>query len=238
MLLTGWGANCQVWDRIIPVLKPRYQVNCLSPPWVFGGDTNYPRKNFDAYIDWLAKELHTSVAIVAWSYSGLVAIQLARRYPNLVDRIVFISSCAKFVADETTFGIDPAWFLKFKQDFCARPVKTLRKFFMLVNHGDEFVEEATSYLKQVSDIDQYDISECVYALDQLGGLNLCEQLSQLSCSTSFIHGENDAVLAIDAAHHAARHANSQLHIVSAAGHAPHISHPLEVAELISQFIPT
>jgi pimeloyl-[acyl-carrier protein] methyl ester esterase len=237
VLLTGWGMSCHVWDRIIPVLQRRYQINCVSPPWVLNDDTNHTLKNFDAYIDGLAEELHTPAIIVAWSFSGLVAIQLASRYPSLVAGIVFISSSAKFVADKDHVGIDAGWFLKFKKDFSSRPQKTLQKFYMLVNHGDENVEEAASFLKLVSTMDQLDIRECTCALDQLGGLNLYEQLSQLSCSTSFIHGENDAILTIDAARFAAKQANSHLFVVNEAGHAPHISHPFEVAELISQVIP-
>lgn len=236
VLLNGWGTSCLAWGRIIPVLQPRYQINCVSPPWVLDDNTNHTLKSFDKYTDQLAKQLQAPVTIVAWSHSGLLAIQLASRYPALVERIVFISSCAKFVADENHPGIDPAWFLKFKQDFSLRPIKMLQKFFMLVNHGDEFVDDATSYLKQASTIDQYDISECTYALEQLGDLNLCKQLPELTCPTCFIHGENDAVLSIDAAHHAVKQASSSLYSINAAGHAPHISHPLEVAKIISQVI--
>lgn len=237
MLLAGWGTNCQAWGRIIPVLQTRYQINSLSPPWVSQGNANNTLKDFEAYIDRLGAELQEATTLIAWSYGGLIAIQLASRYPALVDRIVFISSSAKFVADKNHPGIDPAWFVKFKQDFSLRPIKLLQKFFMLINYGDEFVEDASSFLKQACKVNQYDISECSYALNQLGDLDLCKQLSQLSCPTCFIHGGNDAVLSIDAARYAAKQASSDLYIVDAAGHAPHISHPSEVAELISRVMP-
>lgn len=237
-LLTGWGTSCQAWGRIIPALQQRYHVNCISPPWVTNATADSTLQDFDTYIDWLAEELQEPVTIIAWSFGGLVAIRLATRYPALVRRIVFISSSAKFVADRNKAGIDPLWFEKFKQDFSSRPAKLLQKFFMLTNHGDEFAAEATKYLKQTCMIDQYNMQECSFALSQLGMLDLAEQLPQLSCQATFIHGEFDAVLSLEAAQYAAQQAASDLYIIKSAGHAPHISHPIEVAEVISQVIPT
>ena len=237
VLLTGWGTSCHAWDRIIPVLQQRYQVRCISPPWASRGIEHHTLKNFDEYINKLAQDLREADTIVAWSFGGLLAIQLATKFPNLVARIIFISSSANFITNEVSLGIDPAWFAKFKHDFSLRPTKLLHKFFMLTNHGDEFAKEATESLKQSCLPEHYDLDECIYALELLGTLDLSIQLSQLSCPTCFIHGENDAVLNMQAAEYAAKQTSSKLYIIQAAGHAPHISHPLQVTELITQVVP-
>lgn len=237
LLLSGWGTCCAAWDQIIPVLQARYQINCIPPSWAPATRASHSLNDFAAWVEWLANDLSAPVNIVAWSFGGLPATQLAARCPELVDHIIYISSSAKFLADENAAGIDPVWFAKFNQDFSRRPFKMLQKFFTLTNYGDEHAEQATTLLRQACNVDQYDMQECAYALNHLGALDLSRQLTELNCSISFIHGENDAVLTLEAARQAAQQVNSELYVLPATGHAPHISHPQEVADLITRLIP-
>jgi pimeloyl-ACP methyl ester carboxylesterase len=87
-------------------------------------------------------------------------------------------------------------------------------------------------LKNACEFDEYDLVECGYGLKLLQQQDLSEQLISLQCKKIFIHGGRDAVVNMQAAQNAAVTSNAQFCLVPNAGHAPHISHPNVVAELI------
>ncbi len=74
------------------------------------------------------------------------------------------------------------------------------------------------------------LHECLY------GLDLRPDVARIILPTLIIHGEEDALVPLaDAQWLAAHLPNSQLHVVSGAGHVPTVTRPLEVAEAINRF---
>ena len=98
--------------------------------------------------------------------------------------------------------------------------------------GDEFAKQTLRQLRDVSDIDRYDIRECKFGLTMLEDLDLSGELARLTCEAAFIHGESDAVLPLGAGRTAASLCNARFYTIPAAGHAPHVSHPQQVSGVI------
>ena len=237
LLLTGWGATCTVWEPIIPALCDGCQVNCVIPSWLNNSVIEDSLANTDAYIEKLAATITMPTNIVAWSMGGLLAIKLATRIPQLIEHICFISSVPKFVCiDNENSGIDYQWFNQFLDQYQSQPVATLNKFLTLQVKNDAAVRTCLRFMKKACEFENYDLIECEAGLRLLQQLDLTEQLTQLKCNTSFIHGSVDAVVNLKAAQHAASITNSPLSTIPQAGHTPHISQPEAVARIINMYL--
>ena len=235
LLLTGWGATCTIWEWIIPALDEGCQVNCVIPSWL-KSDAYGSLSELDRYIDNLANSIHSPVRIIAWSMGGQIAIRLASRYPELVTTICFLSSVPNFVSkDNINNGIDYDWFCTFEDEFEKSPLLTLKKFLVLQVKNDEFAKQTLSRIRSDTSIEQYDFIECKFGLDLLK-LNLMSDLLKLTCDKFFIHGDADAVVNIHSAKNAAKLSNSTCYTIQGAGHVPHVSHALEVCEIINRHL--
>ncbi len=237
LLLTGWGATCKVWEPIIPALSAGFQINCVTPSWLSDSQIGSSLNNIDGYIEELAATIHQPINIVAWSMGGLLAIKLATRLPVLVESICLISSVPKFVsADNLNAGIDYQWFNQFVNQYQAQPLTSLNKFLALQVKNDMSARTCLRFLKKSCDFENYNLTECEYGLKLLRQLNLLEQLQALKCNTLFIHGSCDAVVNLQSAQYAASISNSQIALISGAGHVPHVSQPNEVANIINTYL--
>ena len=233
LLFTGWGATCDVWNSIIPALSKRYQVNCHEPSWLGVKKMHTSLSHFDEYIDELASQLHHEKYIIAWSMGGLLAIALAKRYPQIVNKICFISSTANFVSQHDQYaGIDFDWFQSFYAQYQEQPVRTLKKFLTLQVKGDVHAKQTLIKLRNACPFEQYDLIECGHALQLLSKLNFKSDLSNLKCDVAYIHGRQDAVVNAQAVQHDASLSKSSLHCLEHAGHVPQLSHAQDVLNII------
>jgi pimeloyl-ACP methyl ester esterase len=238
LLLTGWGATCKAWDPIIPALEQRCQVKCVNPPWIKQSIPGASLAGFEAFIDDLGAALNDQkTKLVAWSLGGLIAIQLAKKYSDLIDQIIFIASSPQFVASENFHGaIDQIWFDKFIDDFKKNPRAAFLKFIALQAKGDEFQMNTIRFMKNNFQPERLDLEESLLGLKLLQEQQLMLELQNLQCKKLFIHGDKDAVISSKAAEFAATTANCGFKVISRAGHAPHISHPELTTALINDFL--
>ena len=230
LLLNGWGATCSLWGSIIPVLSSSFQINCVESSWA---KHDVSIANIDNYIEGLVEQLNSAVHIVAWSMGGLIAIRLATRLPEFVTSIHFISSVPNFVSDENQYaGIDSRWFRNFVEAYEKSPIKTLKNFLVLQAKGDRRAKLVLDNLKNSLKIEDINFEELRYGLDMLRSSDFSEELVNLTCKKFFIHGDHDAVVNIEAARFVAEINKSRLHVIEGAGHVPHVSGVVEVAEII------
>ena len=237
-MLTGWGATCKAWDLIIPALEQRCQVKCVTPTWVEQSTTGTSLANAEAFVDALGVSLNNQKTnLVAWSLGGLIAIHLAKKYPALVDRIIFIASAPQFIASENFCNaIDPVWFDNFVNEFKNNPDTVYKRFAALQAKGDEFQMNTIRFIKNNFTPEEFDFDESLLGLEFMQRQQLIPELQDLNCKMLFIHGDNDAVISNKAAKAAAMTANCEFKIINRAGHAPHISHPEPTVSLIKDFI--
>ncbi len=237
LLLTGWGTTCGVWNSIIPALDSGCHVHCHVPTWVMENKMNTSLKDFDEYIHELAAMFVSQINIIAWSMGGLIAIRLATLYPERVKKICFLSSVSNFVDPHNAHaGIDYHWFESFCKQYQQDPIRTLKKFLTLQVRGDEFANITLARLKKICPFEQYNLTECGLGLALLNDLDLTDQLIGLDCDTMFIHGEQDAVVRSAAARHVAMISQSPIHMISHAGHVPHVSHAEQVTEILNRYL--
>ena len=96
LLIPGAFSTYRHWNRVIPYLSEHYKLLCLD--YLGVGDSDKPRSGFGYTIEEQAdlivkmiEVLHIQkVHILGVSYGGAIALNLAARYPEKVDRIISI----------------------------------------------------------------------------------------------------------------------------------------------------
>jgi pimeloyl-ACP methyl ester carboxylesterase len=96
LLIPGAFSTYRHWNRIVPHLSKHYKLLCLD--YLGVGDSDKPRSGFGYTIeeqaDLIVKMIEalqiSKVQIFGVSYGGAIALNLAARYPEKVDKIVSI----------------------------------------------------------------------------------------------------------------------------------------------------
>ncbi len=96
LLIPGAFSTYRHWNRIIPHLSKHYKLLCLD--YIGVGDSDKPRSGFGYTIeeqaDLIVKMIEAlqipKVQIFGVSYGGAIALNLAARYPERVDKIISI----------------------------------------------------------------------------------------------------------------------------------------------------
>jgi pimeloyl-ACP methyl ester carboxylesterase len=96
LLIPGAFSTYRHWNRIIPYLFKHYKLLCLD--YLGVGDSDKPRSGFGYTIeeqaDLIVKLIEalqiSKVQIFGVSYGGAIALNLAARYPEKVDKIISI----------------------------------------------------------------------------------------------------------------------------------------------------
>ncbi len=96
LLIPGAFSTYRHWNRVIPYLSKHYKLICMD--YLGAGDSDKPRSGFKYTIeeqaDLIVKMIEMlqipKVHILGVSYGGAIALNLAARYPEKVDKIVSI----------------------------------------------------------------------------------------------------------------------------------------------------
>ncbi|HKM53067.1 MAG TPA: alpha/beta hydrolase [Isosphaeraceae bacterium] len=139
----------------------------------------------------LARQKHPGI-LVGWSMGGIVALETAIHFPELVRRLVLISSCALFCPPATD-----------QHEVRSLPVRamilglhrdrdeTLRRFFSLVHSESGSAAQMAEDLKQALRLDP---DHLVHGLRYIQTADLRSRLSAVRVPTLIAHGRKDRVI--------------------------------------------
>ncbi len=110
LLIPGAFTTYRTWNRVLPELSSHNRV--LAVDYVGVGDSDKPERGFgytvEEQADVMAEvilTLHLSrVNLVGASYGGAVALNLAARYPDLVNRVVCIEGGALITPEALNYN--------------------------------------------------------------------------------------------------------------------------------------
>jgi pimeloyl-[acyl-carrier protein] methyl ester esterase len=236
-LLHGWGMNARVFGAMADLLATDFEVRALNLPG-HGGRAALAVNTLQSWADDLAQQLPDNALLLGWSLGGQVAMRAALDHPRKVARLVLLSSTPRFVAAEDwARGMAADDLQDFGTALLADPQATLLRFLSLQTRG---VSDQKTLLQQ--------LRQSLQALPQassealLGGLSILRdtdlrgQLPQLAQPTLVLHGALDTLTPAAAGAWLADALPAARHVqLARAAHAPHLSHPTEVAAAIVRF---
>ncbi|MEP7061751.1 MAG: pimeloyl-ACP methyl ester esterase BioH [Betaproteobacteria bacterium] len=232
LLLHGWALHAGIFASLLPALAARHRVHALDLPGHGHSPTIAPY-TLDAIVDAVVDALPRDVgvvqplAIVGWSFGGLVAQRLAHRYRGRVARLVLICTTPRFVNGAGwSQGVEPRVLAQFADELRVAYDVTIRRFLSLQMQGLADARATLAQMRvQLDARPRADAAALDAALAILQAADLRDAAPSLEMPTLIITGGRDALTPARAgtwlasAMPAATHA----HIADAA-HVPFLSH--------------
>lgn len=236
VLLHGWGLNAQVWEGITAQLGSQFRITLFDLP-------GYGRSQPNAILSLseMAQQLAANMAddsiVVGWSLGGLVAIQLAHDFPEKVSKLVFIGSSPCFVAQNDWPGIEPSLLNQFQQQLTHNYQRTIERFIALQTlGGPEASANALSLKKAILAQPQASMEVLEQGLQILLHSDLRPAIQRLSQPVLRIYGALDILVPKANMPYADQlWPQGKSVMIDDADHAPFISHPDQVLQLMTEF---
>jgi len=110
LLIPGAFTTYRAWDRMLPELALHNRV--LAVDYLGVGDSDKPERGFrytveeqaDVMAEMIVALRLSQVSVVGASYGGAVALNLAARYPDLVDKVVCIEGGALITPEALNYS--------------------------------------------------------------------------------------------------------------------------------------
>jgi pimeloyl-[acyl-carrier protein] methyl ester esterase len=188
-----------------------------------------------AWADALAPALPTEATVIGWSLGALLALELARTRPDRVKRLILLGATPCFVsAPGWPHGLDAAVVASFTDGYTDQPTQTLRRFLALQTLGEPSRRQLLSQLETAAVPHAgHPLPALVDGLKILAESDLRPQLAEIGQPVHLIHGNDDALMPIEAAYRlASALPRARLTVYEHCGHAPLLSRPNDCATLI------
>jgi pimeloyl-ACP methyl ester carboxylesterase len=237
VFLHGLGGSRTVWDPVIPLLSPRFQVVAVDlrghgrSPLPEGSTFSFAELADDvrALLDRLALP---SVHLVGLSAGGFLALRLALDHGNRLRSLTLIGSAAQ--CDGHTRAIGQHWAEVYQTEgFDAYALRLLKDLYY-----PDWIEAHLDFADQLrAQVKDQDLRGAVQWGLNVRGFDVRGQVGRLRLPTFILHGMDDRV--VDSSH--ARYLRqsipgAQLKLFPRTGHFVPIEHPTEVAETLAAFV--
>ena len=239
-LLHGWALNSRVWDPIVEELQQTHQVTAIDLP---GHGKSAPPADGEYTIDSLAEiisaQLNPETVLVGWSLGGLIAINIAAKYPQKVKKLILIASSPQFASSESwDHGIKKSIIDGFANDLTNNYRETIHRFLAIQMFGSDKAKPVIRELREkVFANGEPHIDSLSKGLQILKQCSLWTRAAEIKSPTLIVLGEKDTLIPKDSAEKTQETIpQSQLKIIKGAGHAPFVSHPDEFLKIINKFI--
>lgn len=230
VFLHGWGTHPVIWA---PLLEWFPGAHALPLP---GYAASEPAFTLDEMAAVIAAQMEAGSNLVGWSLGGQVAARIALDYPEKVAHLTLIAATPCFVnREDWPHGIDAGIFDQFASNLEQDYAGTIRRFLSLQAQGSSDMREVLSGLRRrLLDQPRPAPGALEAGLDILQHGDLREGMQALSVPLTLIHGRGDKLAPIASSRWLAKAVpHARLHEIEAAGHAPFLSHPRAVADIIA-----
>ncbi len=230
--LPGWGMRASVFDALINELDA---TTTPSPDKGragkgFGhGTIRPPHGTLKDWAQHIASTLPPDTLLCGWSLGGMLALEIARQTP--LAALVLIGTTPRFTqASDWPHAVSLEDFNAFENLYHRDPAALLHQFIQLQCMGDanpkSLARTLTPHLADHTHLGP--------------GLNILRHTDlrdiTLNTRTLIIQSAQDRLCPLAAGQALAKQTGAHLHVIDKAGHAPHVSHPGDVAHAIKQFL--
>lgn len=238
VLLHGWGMSGAVWQPLVKKLSKHFTLHLVDLP---GMGLSRPTEPYHLHIlaDKIAEMLPANADIVGWSLGGLVAKRIALDKPDLVRRLVLVSSTPCFVnKPDWEVGISPTVFSNFAENVDSDYHNTMTQFLTLQCMGAKDARATVKLLRKKFAERPVPTSQTLHrALNILLETDLRGEVEKLRKPILLIHGDRDTLAPVQAAHWMMQNLPMGfLRVFAGASHAPFLSHQDQFIDALVQFL--
>jgi pimeloyl-[acyl-carrier protein] methyl ester esterase len=239
LMIHGWGVNSEIWISLVDELKIFASVYVVDLPGMGGNSSISPYT-----LDNIAKEIKVNVPIkkfnvLGWSLGGQVAMNLAIKMPEFVEKLILMSTTPCFVEKKDwPYGVKKQFFLDFEMEAKQNLNNTLMKFFLIQTRGIDNSKNVMSFLKNTFiEIRDENKSGMQSALNVLKETDLRNEVKKIDKPTLIITGDKDRLTSLKASIWLyEKIKRAKLKEIKGSNHMPFISHKEIMTESVEKFL--
>jgi len=239
-LLHGWAMNSRVWDPVLDRLQRNWRVISIDLPGHGKSDPiNSAQISLDTMADKLVEVIKPGARIIGWSLGGMLALNIAYRYPQLIKQLVIVACSPRFTrSQDWPCAVEPKVIQGFAADLLKDYRATILRFLALQTLGSQHARLVTRQMRDSVFINgEPYLATLVDGLRLLTDSDLRTAIAQVTCPTLIVLGEKDTMTpACSGVQTQQLIPGSQLTIIAGAGHAPFISHTQEFLTAVNGFL--
>lgn len=232
LLLHGLGGSADRWTKIIPALSSKYRL--IIPDIVGFGYSEKPHVEYTVnfFIDFLKKFLDLlnvpNVIIIGSSFGGLLALEFAIKYTNMVKKLILVSPAGmmRYVSATLKHYISAALYPTYEN--------VLRAYKEMVYDSTNATEESI-----LDFINRMNLQNSKYAfMSTLMSFNDLPKLTdrlKINIPTLIIWGRNDKVIPVRYAKKF-KIPNNKIVLLDKCGHYPHLEKIDEFIKIVLKFL--
>lgn len=234
VLLHGWGLSGIIWQEWLPLLQPHCQVTVIDLPG-FGGSEPFEQASLDSVVDAIVAIAPPAAVYLGYSLGGMLAVNIAHRYPERVQAVITFASNQCFVASEQwPYAMPAATYQSFYKTVQHNADKALKRFCGLQASG---ASNEKALLKVLRDkLEPASSQNLVDSLDLLAAIDNSRLIGKVSPPAYYLFAECDQLVPLAAAKQLQQQWPGQVDIIASAPHSFFISDPQASWQRVKQFL--
>lgn len=237
VLLHGWGFSSRIWQPLLKQLSSEWPgpVCAIDLPG-FGAAYHEPCMSLDDTLAWILDQLPAHSVLCGWSLGGMLATQVAARWPERITGLVTIGSNLHFTQHDSWPGMPADDYRQFCERFALQPEKTWRRFLGLQTRGEAMAERHATTLDILANFHDMDVDTVTHMLHLLGEIDNRNAFAALSLPGLHCLGEHDAITPVAVASALqALNPRQSVYVLPAASHAMCITRCDDIAAHLRRF---
>lgn len=217
--LSGWSVPASVWDGVLPRIPG---VRHLTWDWQQGSD--HPVTHAERRL----RSLRPPVTVIGWSLGAMVALELAQRHHQRINRLILIAATDRF-----TRNWHPRVLQRMKKELYRQPIQLLQSFDERLFAPGKPDEE---WMQHIRGRDPLHTDRLVAGLEYLEHFRFSrEQAALITQPVHLLHGFHDTICAPDDGRRLAlQFPHAEWTLWETAGHIPFWTHPKRFQEWLER----
>ena len=234
VMVHGWAMHSGIWRQFAKEIANNYRVTLVDLPGHGHSKPTYPF-DLETIGQIVVKALEEGSACwLGWSLGAEIVIDIAKRYPNKVNRLILLAGTPLFVRSANWPGIQAEVLESFAESLNRDSQATLLRFLSLQLKGDSDFKNALHELKQSlfssPAPDQRTLQD---GLRILKTSDLRSTFADLTCPVAAILGELDTLVPVAVAGEmVSLLPQMEISVIPRVGHVPFLSHRQAVVDAV------
>jgi pimeloyl-[acyl-carrier protein] methyl ester esterase len=237
VLLHGWGLNGAVWNTLHDMLAPHFTLHLIDMPG-HGFSSHVPVGKLNELADSVVAALPSQFHLAGWSLGGQVALDIAQRHPQRIDKLMLIATTPRFIdTADWPHGKKTVVLDDFAKRLGADYHSTIKSFLALqVLHQPHARKMIGELQESVGARGTPSVGQLNAGLTILRETDLRAQIHEINTPTLIIQGDRDALTSEAAGAWLAQQLpNATYAKIVQATHAPFLSHPAIFKQHVYKF---
>lgn len=237
VLLHGWAMHSGIWNSVRDRLAQRFRVHLVDLPGHGLSSLSEPG-TLEHWVEIIAGMLPERCMLGGWSLGGQIAMELALREPQRIEKLVLIATTPCFAKrPDWESGMEHKLLQLFLENLKVNYTTTINRFLALQMSGDRDDGKILSQLrKNFFQRAEPDPAALQKGLAILQHSDLRDRFKAIKHPVLIVHGKNDVITHSAAAEWMHRQLQQSRYVnFEHCGHAPFLSYPESFVTHLNDF---